>query len=121
MRGQRTAPTRKTSLELLENVVQLLSLGLQVALVVPVRLHLDGDALGDLQPEAPEAYDLRQVIGEQTDALEVEVFEDLSPHSVVPQVGREAEFLVGLDGVHPLILEVVGLHLVQEPDSPALL
>src|ERR671912_1691239 len=96
-------------LELLEDVVQLLPLRLQVALVVAVGLHLDGDALGYLQSKAPQAHDLRQVIGKKTYALEVEVFEDLGPDPVVPEVGCEALLLVGLDGVHPLILEVVGL------------
>src|SRR5215207_3125067 len=104
-------------LELLEDVVQLLPLRLQVALVVAVGLHLDGDALGNLQPETPQAHDLRQVIGKETYTLEVEVFEDLGPYPVVPEVGCEAQLLVGLDRVHPLILEVIGLHLVEETDT----
>src|SRR5918993_4922420 len=108
-------------LELLEDVVQLLPLRLEVALVVAVGLHLDGDALGYLQPEAPQAHDFRKIVGKETYALQVEVFEDLGSDPVVPEVGGETELLVGLDRVHALILEVVGPHLVEEPDTPTFL
>ena len=86
-----------------------------------VGLHLQRYALGDLQPEAPEAHDLGQVVGQKPDTREAEVLEDLGPDAVVAEVGGEAELLVGLDGVHALVLEVVGLHLVEEPDAAALL
>src|SRR5215210_6517333 len=117
--GSRTAPTG--GLEFFEDVVEFFALCFQVALVVAVWLHLDRDTLGDLQPEAPEADDLGEVVREEAYALEVEVFEDLGSHAVVPEVGGEAELLVGLDGVHAFVLEVVGPHLVEEPDAAALL
>src|SRR3712207_3330043 len=116
-----STPREVPMLDLVEDVVELLALGLEVAVVVAVGLHLKRHALGDLEPEAPEAHHLRQVVGQEPDALEAEVLEDLGPDAVVPEVGGEAELLVGLDGVHALVLEVVGLHLVEEPDAAALL
>ena len=46
---------------------------------------------------------------------------DRGPDPVVPQAWGEPEALVRLDGVHPLVLEVVGLHLVEERDPSTLL
>src|SRR3954452_10519791 len=112
---------RPYGLEFLEDVVQLLALRLQVALVVAVGLHLDRDALGYLEPEASQAYDFGQVVGKEADALEVQVFEDLGAYAIVPQVWGEAELLVGFDGVHAFVLEAVGLHLVQEAYAAAFL
>src|SRR5215211_1964711 len=108
-------------LELLEDVVELLALRLQVAFVVSVRFDLDRDALRDLEPEPSQSHDLRKVVGNQADALQAEVLEDLGPDPVVSQVRGEAEPLVRLYGVEPLVLEMVGLHLVEEPYAPALL
>src|SRR5215212_8096782 len=48
----RSGASLNLSLELLEDVVELLALGLQVALVVAIRLHLERDTLADLYPEA---------------------------------------------------------------------
>src|SRR5918994_3116199 len=108
-------------LELLEDVVELLALGVQVALVVPVRLYLYGHPLDDLEPEALQAHDLGEVVGHEAYAAQPQFLEDLGPYPVVPEVRGEPEPLVGLDGVEPLVLQVVGLHLVQEPYTAAFL
>src|SRR3712207_9004626 len=62
----------------------------------------------------------RQVVGKKSDALEVEIFEDLGPDPVVSEVGREAELLVGLDRVHPLVLQMVSPHLRSEEHTSEL-
>ena len=52
---------------------------------------------------------------------QAEVDEDLRADAVVAQVDRQAELEVGVDGVHALVLQVVGLELVQQADAAALL
>ena len=47
--------------------------------------------------------------------------EDLRPDAVVAQVDRQAELEVGVDRVHPAVLQLVGAELVEQPDPAALL
>ena len=49
-----------------------------------------------------------------------EVDEDLRADAVLARVGREAELLVGLDGVAALVLQRVRAQLVAEADAAAL-
>ena len=53
--------------------------------------------------------------------LEPEVDEDLRADAVVAQVGRQPELEVGVDGVEPAVLQLVGAQLVEQPDPAALL
>ena len=50
-----------------------------------------------------------------------EVDEDLRADPVVAKVGRKAELQVRVDGVEPVLLELVGAQLVEQPDPAALL
>ena len=50
-----------------------------------------------------------------------EVDEDLRADAVVAQVGGQAELEVRVDGVEPLLLQLVGAQLVQQADAAALL
>ncbi len=67
-------------------MVGRLALNLQVAFVVTVGLHLDQDALTDLQPETSQSYYLRQLVREQTNGPQVQLFQDLGNYPVVPEV-----------------------------------
>jgi len=83
--------------------------GFEVFFVVGVRGQADGELLDDFEAVAFEADDFFGVVGEQADAAQAEIAEDLGAHAVVPQVGGEAEFFVGLDGVESLFLKFVGV------------
>ena len=65
----------------------------------------DGDLerhlLGDLEAVALEADDLARVVRQEPDRVQAQVAQDLRADAVVAQVRREAERLVGLDGVAP--------------------
>ena len=52
---------------------------------------------------------------------QAQVLEDLQADAVVAQVGAVAQGQVGLDGVEPLVLEVVGADLLDQADAAALL
>ncbi len=104
-----------------EQVAHLVLLGAQVADIVVLRRDLDGLAPGDAQAVALQRDDLLGVVGHDADRRQAEIGEDLRAGAVVAQVRREAELHVGLDGVEALLLERVGLELVDEADAAALL
>src|SRR5450759_4394433 len=105
----------------LQQVTHLVPLGAQVADIVVLGVHLDVLAAGDAQAVALQRHDLLRVVGHDADRRESQVGEDLGADAVVAQVGGEAQFHVGLNGVQTLLLERVGLELVDEPDAAALL
>lgn len=99
----------------------LLPLGLQVAFVVGIRLHLDGHLPGDLQAVAFEPHDFTRIVRQQTDGFQAEVAEDLCAEAVFAQIHLEAEFLVRFHGVVALLLQFVGLNLRRETNAAAFL
>ena len=96
-------------------------MALEVGLVVRVGDRADRHLLGDREPVALEPEDLLRVVGEDADAGQAEVAEDLGADAVVAQVGRQPELDVGVDRVEALLLELVGAQLVQQADAAALL
>ena len=101
---------------------ELLLLGPEILEVLLVGLDLEGHALDDLQAVALDAGSLARVVGDDAHLAHPQVVEDLRPHPVVAEVRREAQALVGLDGVEALrILETVGADLVLEADPAPLL
>ena len=65
--------------------------------------------------------DLLRIVGQDADAGESEVDEDLRADAVVAQVRRQPEPQVRLDRVEPLLLQLVGAQLVEQPDAAPLL
>lgn len=104
-----------------EGVAELAALCFQVTLVVWVGVEAEGELLGDFEAVAVEADDLFGVVGEEADLADSEVVEDLGAHAIVAEVGGEAEFFVGFDGVEALLLEFVGVDLGGEADAAAFL
>ena len=104
-----------------QRVAHAVALGAQVGLVVRVGGVLDRHLRRDRQPVALQPADLLRVVGEDADARQPEVDQDLRADAVVAQVDRQAELEVGVDRVQALVLEVVGAQLVQQADPAALL
>src|SRR5579863_95059 len=65
--------------------------------------------------------DLLRVVGQDADAGQPKIDQDLCPDAVVTQVRRKAQPQVGLDGVESLFLELVCAQLVEKADPAALL
>ena len=105
----------------MERVAQLLALGVQIRLVVRVRDGPDRYLIGDREPVSLQAEDLLRVVGEDPDARQTEVDEDLGADPVVAQVGGQAELQVGVNRVEALLLELVGAELVEQADPATLL
>ncbi len=60
--------------------------GFEVFLVVGIGGEGDGELLDDFESVSCEADDFFGVVGEEADAADAEVVEDLSAHSVVAEV-----------------------------------
>ena len=80
-----------------------------------------GDALGHDDSGAFEGGDFLRIVGQQADAVQVEVTQDVAGHLVVPQVSFKAEFDVGLHGVEAVVLQFVGAEFVEQADAAAFL
>ena len=76
---------------MVERVAELLALGAQICLVVGVGGVLDRELVAHRQPIAGQARDLLGIVGQDPDARQAEVDQDLGPDPVVAQVGREPE------------------------------
>ena len=93
----------------------------QVGAAALGRRDLQRHALDDLQAVAVEGDVLARVVGHQAHLAHAEVAQDLGADAVVALVGAEAELLVGLDRVVPLLLQLVGAQLVHQADAAPLL
>ena len=60
---------------------------------------------------------MRGLLRQQPHRPDAEVAQDLGADAVVALVGLEAEPLVGLDRVEPLVLQLVGANLVGQADA----
>src|ERR671937_637781 len=92
----------------------------EVLLVLRTRRHLERDALDHLEPRI-ERDELVRVVREDPRFAHAEVEQDLDTDAVLALIRLEAELLVRLDGVEPLILERVRPELVHEADAATLL
>src|SRR5207249_6712053 len=52
---------------------------------------------------------------------QAEVEQNLRADALVPEIRLESQLLARLAGIVPLILELVGLELVEQPDAPSFL
>src|SRR5262249_42966026 len=87
-----------------QQVAHLVALGLEVAAALLDLRRDDRDLIDDLEVVAvvDEGVGLLGVIGQQADAGEAQVLEDLQADAVIARVGAIAEGHVGLDRVKPL-------------------
>ena len=104
-----------------QQVTHLGVLGVHIELVFLVASHLNRLAANDLEPETVETVDLGRVVGHEAELVDAEIGKDRSACAILAQVGSEAEGEVRLDGVHALILQVIGAQLVDEADATTLL
>ena len=85
------------------------------------RVHDQGHPILHLQAIAAQARNLARVIGDQPQAMDPQVAEDLGADAVVAQVGSKAKPFIGFHRVQSTILEAVGPQFINQADAPALL
>ena len=81
----------------------------------------DRYAFDDLEAIAFETDDLAGVVCDQAQTARPQLRQDLCANAILAQVGIETQLLVGLDGIHALFLQRVGVDLVGQADAAALL
>ena len=83
----------------------------------------DRDLLDDIQfhPSQRKCVTLFRVVRQQSKFSDSDVFQDLHPNHVVSHIGLEAQAMIRLDRVEPLILKLVGLEFREQSNAPALL
>src|SRR5258708_9628323 len=110
-----------TSMSVMHYVAELVRFRSQVANVVLVGGDHQRDPFHDLETEGLDPVVLARAVADQADLLHADVREDLRADPIVALVDRKAEGLVCLNGIHPLVLELVGAQLVDQADAPPLL
>jgi len=81
----------------------------------------DGDALDHFQTQFFHGLQFARVVGKQFEFSDGEVLQHGLADGVIAQIRSEAQRLVGFDRVRSLILQLVGLDLVEQADTAALL
>ena len=84
--------------------------------------QFDRYPLNNAQAIGFKPHHLARIIGQKADASDSQFGKDLCPDPILPQVWREPEGLIGLDGVQALLLlKLVGFQFLEQADPPALL
>ena len=105
----------------LEDVTKFVPLRLQILLVVRVGSDLDGNFFDDLKLVAVEPDHFSGIVSKESDLAHSQIVKDLGTHTIVPQIGAEAEAFVGFHCIEAFLLELVGPDLVCETNAPAFL
>ena len=86
-------------------------------------LHLDGLTRIDLLAEASQLVHLVRVVGQQTQALDAKLPQELRAEEILPLVSVEAQSQIGLQRVHALLLQIAGnvseIDVGENVDPPA--
>jgi len=93
----------------------------EVLRIVPVHVGLKRNPLGNFNPMFGEALNLLWVVGQEASGRHTQVIEDSCSDGIVSLVGSVPKNPVGLDGVVPVVLEVVGTELTEKTDPTSLL
>ena len=79
-------------------------LGLQVALIVGVGLHLNGYILHNFKAVSLQAHAFHGVVREEANLVNAQLSQDLCAYTIVAFIGTEPQMHVGLYGVIALFL-----------------
>eukprot|EP00601_Ochromonadales_sp_CCMP2298_P003367 CAMPEP_0173191178 /NCGR_PEP_ID=MMETSP1141-20130122/12746_1 /TAXON_ID=483371 /ORGANISM="non described non described, Strain CCMP2298" /LENGTH=259 /DNA_ID=CAMNT_0014115349 /DNA_START=380 /DNA_END=1159 /DNA_ORIENTATION=+ len=104
-----------------QQVLHLVLLRLQVALVKGSAGDLDRHALGDRDTLFAQLLDFVGVVGQQPDGADVKIEQDVRNCVVLAQLLQEAQVRVGVHSVHAPVLQPVRSHLVDDADAAPLL
>ena len=96
-------------------------LGSQIEQVICGSAHLNGHPLCDLHAVLGQLVHLVRVVGQQPQALYTQLPQDLRAGVIFSLVPLESQRQVGFQGVHPLLLQLVGPELVDQADAPPFL
>ena len=95
--------------------------GLQIAQIVLVWSYLDGYILDYFESVCLKTHTLYGVVCQQSHLVHTKMAQHLSTASVVALIGLESQVYIGVNGVEPFFLKLVGCNLVHESDAAPLL
>jgi hypothetical protein len=107
--------------QMIELVARARRLGGEIAPVVRVDRTMQGNSSRHFDPGLHKPIELCRIVGQQPHALAAENLQHAGRDSVVALVVIKAQGCVGVDRIEPSILELVGAHLVGEPEAATLL
>ena len=96
-------------------------LGLQVALIMSMGTHFQRYAFSDGDTQGFQCAVLFRVVGQQANVVLAELVQHGRGDIIGAGVGRESQLMIGLDGVHSLVLQFIGSDLVAQTDASAFL
>ena len=106
---------------LLNFVTHSLYLGLQIAPIVVANPNQQGNPLHHVDSIRIQLINLVGVVTHQGNTSYSNGLEHLSGDVVGPSISRQAKLEVGIQGVVPLVLQVVGLDLIVQTDTATFL
>src|SRR2546425_12096725 len=83
--------------------------------------YLERNRIRDREAISLQADELARVVREQSHRLDAQVSQNLCTDPVITLVGLESQAFVGLDGIEPLILQLVRADFVRETDPTSFL
>src|SRR5579872_574924 len=104
-----------------DEVAELVALGLQIRSVELIAIHDQRDASSHLQPVSLKSHDLARIVRDDLHLSNAEIVEDLRTDAIVALVDGQAKPFVGFSRVGALVLQFVRAELVGEPDTAAFL
>ena len=92
------------ALDLFQEVAELGFFGAEIFFVVGTGGDLDRHPFDHLQAVAFDADNFARIVGNQPDAVQPELHEDLCADAIVAQIGLETELQIRFDGIAARIL-----------------
>ena len=86
-----------------------------------IRLTANWHLFYHLQTVTFEADDFLWIVGQKTELTDTKIEEDLSPETVVAQIGWITKFGICLHRIESFFLQFVGVNFCREPDAAAFL
>ena len=82
---------------------------------------LQRNPFGNGQAIPFQSNDLARIIGQETDLFDAQINQDLRADAVITQIRQESQRFIGLDGIEPLVLQIISLELIDQADASSFL
>lgn len=101
----------------MQQMTHFVLFGLQIEKVLFGGGHLDRHPLRNFHSEVREIINLLRVVGQQPQCFCTKLTQNLRADVIFPLIPAEAQREIGLQRVHPTVLQLVGAQLVDQTDA----
>src|ERR1019366_5362180 len=102
-------------------MTHLLSFRFEITLIVLMRLCANWHLLDNFQSVTFQTHHLARIVREQPNRLQAKVRQNLRAQTIFAKVHSITEFLIGLDRIITLLLQLVRFDFGSQPDAASLL